>query len=127
MIFNHFNHGICFNERGAGLPQLVSSTYRNKAPWCDAWTLLKESYRGFATRIESRLFKVIALFCILLDQYFDKSFQLSLALTLHPLQVVHKRSIIEFSDCTDYLVVFVLSFFERVFNCSLLLLTTGVA
>ena len=78
MIFNHFNHGICFDERGAGLPQLVSSTCRNKAPWCDAWTLLKESYRGFATRIESRLFKVIALFCILLDQYFDKGFQLEL-------------------------------------------------
>ena len=38
-----------------------------------------------------------------------------------------KSPTIEFCFCADYLAVFVLNFFERVFNCLLLLLDNGVA
>ena len=42
-------------------------------------------------------------------------------------QTAHKLPTIKFYALADYIVVFVLSFFERVFNCSLLLLDNGVA
>lgn len=42
-------------------------------------------------------------------------------------QTAHKLPTIEFYVSADYLVVFVLNFLERVFNCSLLLLDNGVA